>query len=219
MINFKKIIILLMAVSVMLTSCGKSAGLSNGGKKADNKIPAASPTPKPQPQKIDNYNIKQSLTNYVKDNIFVIGSITLIAIVIGSVVWIINKNKPTEPPKPLQAGQPELKGQSKPSVFDIRHDLGSFDYETTYLTYPTFHLEHLVNSNSCYKIIKQCAAAELAKRKFVPFDIPDDVDQSGLIVYSAVTNERLIPLLNDDFIPLKLKKAIEFILKIRRVIA
>jgi hypothetical protein len=40
-----------MAVSIMLTSCGKSAGLSNGGKKADNKTPVPSPSPKPQPQK------------------------------------------------------------------------------------------------------------------------------------------------------------------------
>jgi hypothetical protein len=38
----KKIIILLMAVSIMLTSCGKSAGLLNSNKKTDNKTLSAS---------------------------------------------------------------------------------------------------------------------------------------------------------------------------------
>jgi hypothetical protein len=37
----KKIIILLMTVSIMLTSCGKSAGLVNIDKKADNKTSLA----------------------------------------------------------------------------------------------------------------------------------------------------------------------------------
>ncbi|MDR0800139.1 MAG: hypothetical protein LBN01_01220 [Endomicrobium sp.] len=37
----KKIIILLIAVSIMLTSCRKSARLSNSDKKADNKTPSA----------------------------------------------------------------------------------------------------------------------------------------------------------------------------------
>jgi hypothetical protein len=43
----EKIIILLMTVSIILTSCGKSAGLLNGDKKADNKTPVASSNLKP----------------------------------------------------------------------------------------------------------------------------------------------------------------------------
>jgi chromosome segregation ATPase len=44
----KKLIILLMAVSIMLTSCGKSAGLSNRNKKADNKTLSAAGAGKKQ---------------------------------------------------------------------------------------------------------------------------------------------------------------------------
>jgi hypothetical protein len=129
----KKIIILLMAVSVILTSCGKSAGLSNGGKRADNKTsvpsPSPSPSPKPQPQKIDNDDIKQSWKGYAYDHMFAIGLIlSVIAVCSVSVVktgrpfklfknwfevlkeYLKNKFKPKNQSETSSgAGEPELK--------------------------------------------------------------------------------------------------------------
>jgi flagellar basal body-associated protein FliL len=119
----KKIIILLMAVLIILTSCGKSAGLSNGGKRADNKTPATNTSTKTLPQKIDNDKYKQSLTDYAKDHKTAIGFISVAVIVITIIAvgsyWIINKNN-NEPPQttelekqPQPSKAPEANGQPR----------------------------------------------------------------------------------------------------------
>jgi hypothetical protein len=197
-----------MAVSIILTSCGKSAGLSNGGKKADNKIPVVNANTKSQPQKnndtgnktlandtstknlpqkIDN-NIKQSWTD---DHMFEIISISVIAIAIaiGSIVWIIKNKSPqtTEPPE--AKGQPQT--TEPPKMIDVRRGLGRQDYETIFLSYPSDYLEGFIKSVSSNKFEKQYASAELERRKLVPFSIPDGVDLYALINLSVWTNDYL----------------------------
>jgi nitrogen fixation-related uncharacterized protein len=235
----KKLITLLMAVSIMLTSCGKSSGLSNGGKKADNKSLAVNTSPKPQPQKNDDTanktpaintstkNLPQKIDNNIKhswtgDHMFEIISISVIviAIAIGSIFWIIkNKSPQTTDPKELSepSRQPEIKGQpqiSKPlKMLDIRPNLGRADYETHYLSYPDINLTVIINSNSFDALQKQCATAELEKRKRVPFSIPEGVDISSLINLSVYTNEAL-----EDFfgsLAVGQQQAINFIFKCR----
>jgi hypothetical protein len=87
----------------MLTSCGKSAGLLNNDKKAD--------------------NIKQPWTDYVKDYktaTFVISAVILVGSVLA-VKWIVNKINNKQPKK--------LKSLPKPCKdFRSRHflDIGYF---------------------------------------------------------------------------------------------
>jgi hypothetical protein len=97
----KKIIILLITVSIMLTSCGKSAGLSNSDKRADNNPPpsASSSFKGNLPQITDGKNsIIQPLTDFVNEYKKAI-SLTAVAavIVVGAffaIKWIINNKLP-----------------------------------------------------------------------------------------------------------------------------
>jgi hypothetical protein len=65
----KKIIIFLMAVSIILTSCGKSAGLSNRNKGADNKTLSATGAGKKQLPQGTNYknSSKKSSADTIKE--------------------------------------------------------------------------------------------------------------------------------------------------------
>jgi hypothetical protein len=250
-----------MTVSIMLTSCGKSAGLSNGGKKAGNKSPAFNANTKSQlqknneagnktlandtstknlPQKIDN-NIKQSRMDYVKDNIFVIAPIAIIvgAIVVGFIVWIIKNKSPqtTEPEKqsePLKPPdvQPEAGGlsqaieqpepsqiveQNEHSVLDVRpFDLNGFDYKVSYLTFPFGELERLVKRGNVNE--KRYAIAELERRMSVLVFIPEDINSALLTMFSLYENKALFSALSNDSLSLSSKKAIRFILKVRKAI-
>jgi hypothetical protein len=87
-----------MAVSIMLTSCGKSSGLSNRNKGADNKTLSAGTFANEQSQeKKDNDHIKLSwIIDYASDRKLAIGSITIVviaAIVLGS-FFAIKKGNP-----------------------------------------------------------------------------------------------------------------------------
>jgi flagellar basal body-associated protein FliL len=183
----KKIIILLMAVSIMLTSCGKSAGLSNGGKKADNKSPATNISTSNQLQKIDN-NIKQSWKGYAYDYILIIAPFAIIvgAIVVGYIVWIVkNKNKSSKITDPKNRPEP-----SKMITIPITSDRA--DYAAQYSSCSDNFLIEVVNYPSCCETFqKQCAVAELEKRKTVPFSIPKGVDPSILFYLSSYTNDVL----------------------------
>jgi hypothetical protein len=96
----KKIIILLMAVSIMLTSCGKSAGLSNRNKGADNKtLSAVSSFKGNLPQITDGKNdIKQSLKIFANEYKTAIGVFAVVAVIaVGAFFvrkWIINNKLP-----------------------------------------------------------------------------------------------------------------------------
>jgi protein involved in sex pheromone biosynthesis len=87
----KKIIILLMAVSIMLTSCGKSAGLSREINKVDNKPLATNTSTTNQTQEINNKNnVKQLLTDFLYVNKKA-RNLTIAAIVVVSflvIQWI-----------------------------------------------------------------------------------------------------------------------------------
>jgi hypothetical protein len=95
----KKIIILLMTVSIMLMSCGKSAGLSNSGKKAGNKTSLAGSDKKNLSQNTkDKNNVKQpqadtvkrywhTATNFVSDHKIGLGLIALSLIALGSAYY------------------------------------------------------------------------------------------------------------------------------------
>jgi hypothetical protein len=65
----------------------------------------------------------------------------------------------------------------------------------------------------------QYATAELERRNFVPFPIPADIDSPSLVTYSSYPNKQLTSIFDDECTIPKIKKAIEFILKVRRVIA
>jgi hypothetical protein len=104
---FKKIIILLIAVSIMLTSCGKLTGLLNSDKKADNKSLVGIN---------NNDNVKQSGTDFAYNHWFATG----LVLVVGSfftIKWIIKKikNEPSKKLKPL----PEIPTTFKPSFCKI----------------------------------------------------------------------------------------------------
>jgi hypothetical protein len=74
----------------MLTSCGKSAGLVNIDKKAGNKTPVASPSPKPQLQK-NNETVNETSandTNIKNDNYFVSNSLVCTAFLLISVIVV-----------------------------------------------------------------------------------------------------------------------------------
>jgi DNA repair exonuclease SbcCD ATPase subunit len=58
----KKLIILLMAVSIMLTSCGKSSGLSNRNKGADNKTLSATGTDRKKLPQGTNYKNSKNVS-------------------------------------------------------------------------------------------------------------------------------------------------------------
>jgi hypothetical protein len=105
-----------MVLSIMLTSCGKLAGLSNSDKKAGNKSPVPSPSSKPQPQKdnetvnktpaintspkliqpikIYNDDIEQSWESYAYDHMFEIGLI--LSVIVVSSVLAVKKVNPFE---------------------------------------------------------------------------------------------------------------------------
>jgi hypothetical protein len=216
----------------MLTSCGKSAGLSNGGKRADNKTPIAIPTPKPQPQKdndtvnktlvaspspkliqpikIYNDNIKQSGKDYAYDYMFAIGLI-LSVIVVGS-FWIVNKKNenPFKVVMDLRKNNPYY----NILIRDVRH---LKDYETMFLTYPDKRLIEIVGSTFWSEIERQAAATELKKREFTSSHIIG----SGLVdSFSTCCNKELIFWLNNstyDVVP-GVKKIIKFILAVRGIV-
>jgi FtsZ-binding cell division protein ZapB len=95
----KKIIILLMAVSIILTSCGKSAGLSNGGKKAGNKTLLAGSDKKNLPQNTKGY--WHTTTNFLWDYKIGVGITAGALILLGLAFyfkkdlayWILNGDK------------------------------------------------------------------------------------------------------------------------------
>jgi hypothetical protein len=65
-----------MAVLIMLTSCGKSAILSNSDKKVDNNSLSADLANKKPPQGTNNdTNAKQSWTDFANDHIKAIGAL------------------------------------------------------------------------------------------------------------------------------------------------
>jgi hypothetical protein len=86
----KKIIILLMAVSIMLTSCGKSAGLSNSDKKAGNKTPLAGSDKKNLPQNTKGF--WHTATNFLWDHKFGVGITAGSLIVFGLVCYYYGKD-------------------------------------------------------------------------------------------------------------------------------
>ncbi|MDR0800138.1 MAG: hypothetical protein LBN01_01215 [Endomicrobium sp.] len=94
----KKLITLLITVSIMLTSCGKSSGLSNSGKKDDNKTPATNTSTSNQLQKIDNDNIKQLLTDYAKDHKKAI--IFIVAVIVVGSFFVVKFNERKLKPLP-----------------------------------------------------------------------------------------------------------------------
>jgi hypothetical protein len=139
----KKIIILLMAVSIMLTSCGKSAGLLNRNKKADNKTSAIiKENPKQilnnKVQKVkDKNDLKQLSINFANEYKTAIGFFTVVAVIaLGAFFvrkWIINKTpKTTEPPEITEL--PKKSEPSKilkslpelPENFEFKHDIKVF---------------------------------------------------------------------------------------------
>jgi hypothetical protein len=162
----KKIIILLMAVSIMLTSCGKSAGLSNIDKKAGNKTsvaspspkpqpqknnetgnktPVASPSPKPQPQKIDNDDIEQSWKDYAYDPVFATGLILLV-IVVGFVFKKLIDKKNENPFKVIidlrdnnnlpPPSSPENLKSLPEPILELFRSPFMYEYDGDYADYP-----------------------------------------------------------------------------------
>jgi hypothetical protein len=144
--------------------------------------------------------------------------------VVGS-LWIINKNKSHQTSKPLRAnGQndPLLDLSNKGIVRELSQDpvkLDRNDYETLYLSYPDAELRGMIKVNLCSEIEKRFVEAELEKRKLAPLIIPDDIYYDYLILYSSYSSDWLLSTYNfSSLVPL-VKEAIEFILKVRKVIA
>jgi hypothetical protein len=123
----------------MLTSCGKSAGLSNRNKKADNNTPSAASSFKGNlPQITDGKNsIIQPLTGFVNEYKTAIGVFTVVAVIALGAFFvrkcIINKTpKTTEPPETTEL--PKKSEPSKilkplpelPENFEFKHDIKVF---------------------------------------------------------------------------------------------
>jgi hypothetical protein len=282
-----------MAVSMMLTSCGKSAGLSNRSKRADNPPPPSASAFKGNLLQItDGKNsIIQPLTGFINEYKKAIALTAFAAvIVVGAffaIKWIINKKseppkvseppeakgqpqtpelekqpepskkieppettehrkryrhikkytpKKSEPPKRLEPHSllptkssglppktpepPEAKGQPRtsepPRMINVRQGLGRIDYEVVYLSCPVHFLSRVVNSSVANSLEKECAFAELERRKLVPFSIPDGVDQKNLLTYSEYTNE-ILESYFDGSSP-ALQQTINFIFECRKKI-
>jgi hypothetical protein len=128
-----------MAVSIMLTSCGKSAGLSNSDKRADKTPPpppATSAFKGNLPQITNGKNdIKQSLINFANEHIK--KTIFVVAVIVVGSVFVVKFNKrnsnplnPNEQPKILKPLPKLLPYVSfNPFVVDLPKKVSGYDYE------------------------------------------------------------------------------------------
>jgi hypothetical protein len=168
--TMKKLIILLMAVSIMLTSCGKSAGLSNRNKGADNNTPSASSSFKGNlPQITDGKNsIIQPLTGFVNEYKTAIAFTAVAAvIVVGAFFvrkWIIN-NKFFEKLKPLPEFLPEYKFNHDIEFFTQQIDDENHD-NSNWLSWNDLDLIYIYQHPQVLLIFKDCAKKELKRRGY-----------------------------------------------------
>jgi hypothetical protein len=173
--KMKKTIILLMTVSIMLTSCGKAAGLSNSNKKADNNPLLAGTGENDQSQeKKDNDNVKQSWTDYVKNHQFATGvalGVALSVILVGSffgVKWIIKKYSKQLSSENLQP-LPKLS-----KSFEFKYDIEFFkntidlDYITNF-DWNGFSVEDLIfiyRCNDLFNLWRPFISGQIKKRGY-----------------------------------------------------
>ncbi|MDR0800137.1 MAG: hypothetical protein LBN01_01210 [Endomicrobium sp.] len=180
----KKLITLLMAVSMVLTSCGKLTGLLNSNKKAENNSFADTKKSLATKEKKSCLSATKeylnTATNFVYDHKYVAIVVLLIAgfvVVYNCREWIYDRlyikkittthcTHPEVVPICVKLFAPMPNEQ----LVKIRDNIGKsyFDYE------------------------QEAARIVLNDRKVVPLVIPQDVDLSLLIKYSPYPCENLL---------------------------